>query len=113
MRPRGINRALSDSIQSESALAAAIRRRSTAERTDARSPGCRPRPAWQRARCRRRGFSLRLDVGRPNNLGPLLGLVSDELAKVGGGAWHHRCAKVGQPRLDLGIGEARVDLTIE
>ena len=28
--------------------------------------------------------SLRFDVGRPDDLAPLLGVVSDELAKIGG-----------------------------
>src|SRR5262245_54398196 len=36
--------------------------------------------------------SLRLDVGRPDHLGPLLGLVGDELAEVGGRARKRRAA---------------------
>ena len=33
---------------------------------------------------------LRLDVGRPDHLGPFLGFVGDELAEVGGRAGKHR-----------------------
>jgi len=57
--------------------------------------------------------SLRLDVGRPDHLAPLFGLVGDKLTEVGGRAWKHCATKVGKPRLDFGIGEARVDLRVE
>ena len=63
---------------------------------------------WRRSR-----GSLRLDVGRPDHLAPLLGFVGDELAEVGGRARKRRAAEVGEPRLDLGIGEAGVDLLVE
>ena len=36
--------------------------------------------------------SLRLDAREPDNLAPLLGLVSDEFAEVGGRARNHRRA---------------------
>jgi len=56
---------------------------------------------------------LRLDVGRPDHLGPLLGFRGDELAEVGRREREHVATQVGKPRLDLGIGEARVDLPVE
>ena len=64
---------------------------------------CRPRLA----------ALLRLDIGRPDHLGPFLGFVSDELAEVGGRAGKDRAAQIGKPRLDLGIGEGRIDLLVE
>src|SRR5262245_43382338 len=63
-------------------------------------------------RGRRRG-SLRLDVGRPDHLAPLLGLNCDELAEVGGREREHIATHVGKPRLELGIGQASVDLVVE
>ena len=57
--------------------------------------------------------SFGLDVGRPDHLAPLFGLVGDKLTEVGGRAWKHCATKVGKPRLDFGIGEARVDLRVE
>src|SRR5215470_11215812 len=57
--------------------------------------------------------SLRLDVGRPDHPAPLLGLLGDELAEVGGRAGKHGAAELGEPRLRLGVGENRVDLLIE
>src|ERR1700704_2726476 len=57
--------------------------------------------------------SLRLDIGRPDHLAPFLGFVSNQLAEVGGRARKHRAAKVGKPRLQLGIGEPRVDRLAE
>lgn len=56
---------------------------------------------------------LRLDVGSPDHLGPLLSFFGDELRKVGGRAAKHRAVQVGKPRLDLGIGEAGIDLLVE
>ena len=57
--------------------------------------------------------SLRLDVGGPDDLAPLLGFIGDELAEVGRRDRKHGAAQFDEPRLDLGIGEARVDLPIE
>src|SRR5262249_52886601 len=57
--------------------------------------------------------SLRLDVGGPDDVAPLLRLVGDELAKVGGREREHVATQVGKPHLDLGVGEARVDLPVE
>ena len=56
---------------------------------------------------------VRLGAGELDHLAPLLGLIGDELAEVGGRARKHRAAHVGDPRLDLGIGEARIDLLVE
>ena len=61
----------------------------------------------------RRPALFRLDVGRPDHLASLFGLVGDKLTEVGGRAWKHCATKVAKPRLDFGIGEARVDLRIE
>src|SRR5262249_7325974 len=57
--------------------------------------------------------SLGLDVGRPDHLAPLLGVVGDELSEIDGRADKRRASKVGKPRLHLGIGEAGVDLLVE
>ena len=57
--------------------------------------------------------SLRLDVRRPDHLAPLLGVVGDELAEVGGRARQRRASEVSQLRLDFGIGEACIDLLVE
>ena len=57
--------------------------------------------------------SLRLDVGRPDHLAPLLGFVGDELAEVGGRKREHVATQFGKPRLHLGIGEAGVDFPVE
>ena len=56
-----------------------------------------------------------LDVCRPrtSNLAPLPGFVGDELAEVGRRERKPYVAKVGKPRLDLGIGEAGIDLLVE
>ena len=44
---------------------------------------------------------------------PFLGFVSDELAEFGGRAGKHFTAKVGKPRVHLGIGERSVDLPVQ
>ena len=58
-------------------------------------------------------FMLRLDVGRPDYFGPLLGVVGDELSEVAGRARKHRAAKLGKPRRQLWIGEGDVDFFVE
>src|SRR5271169_556302 len=58
-------------------------------------------------------WSLRFDVGGPDYLAPLLGFDDDELAEL---VWRHRhwnAAQVTEPLLDLGIGEAGIDLFVE
>jgi hypothetical protein len=59
--------------------------------------------------CRRDDDGLfRLDVGRPDHLGPLLGLVGDELTELGRRARKRGRSEIGNSRLDLGIGEPRI-----
>jgi len=43
-------------------------------------------------------------VRGPDHLAPLLGLIRDELSELGGRAGQRDAAKVGKPRLQLGIG---------
>src|SRR5262245_13640627 len=47
------------------------------------------------------------------HLGPLLGLVGDQLAEVSGRTHKHRATEVSEPRFHVGIGEASVDLLVE
>src|SRR5580704_11214639 len=56
---------------------------------------------------------LRLDIGRPDHLAPLLGFVGDELAEVGGRAGDYRAAQVGKPRFHRRVGEPRIDLLVQ
>src|SRR5258707_4776113 len=57
--------------------------------------------------------SIRLDAYELHHLAPFLGFVGDQLFKVGGREREHGATEVGKPRLDLGIGEASVDLLVE
>src|SRR5215510_13473679 len=57
--------------------------------------------------------SVCLDVGRPDHLAPLLGVVGDELAEIGGRSRQCHAAEVSEPRFHLGVGEGRVDLLVE
>src|SRR5262245_7161489 len=57
--------------------------------------------------------SLRLDAGRANDLGPLVSFMGDQLAEFGGRKHKRRASQFGESRLDLGIGEASVDLLVE
>jgi hypothetical protein len=57
--------------------------------------------------------SLRLDARELDHIGPFLGFLSNEISEVGGRAGKDRVAQVGEPRLELGIGEARIDVVIE
>src|SRR5262245_35483452 len=57
--------------------------------------------------------SVWLGTGELDDLPPLLGIVDDELAEIGGRAGKHRATEIGKPRLQLGIGERGVDLRIE
>src|SRR5262245_19371799 len=59
------------------------------------------------------GLSFRLDVGRPDHLGPLLGLFGDELGEVGGRAPKRYAAKFGKPCLRRGIGKRRINPAVE
>src|SRR4051794_18499604 len=53
------------------------------------------------------------DVGRADNLAPLLGFCGNEFFELGGGGRKHGAAQNGKPRLCLGIGESRIDLLVE
>src|SRR2546429_8578921 len=57
--------------------------------------------------------SLGLDIRGADHLGPLFGFVGDQFAEVGGRTGKHNAAEVGEPRFNLGISEARVDLLVE
>src|SRR6516162_6282968 len=57
--------------------------------------------------------SLGLRAGELDDLPPLLGIVSDELAEVGGRARKDRATQVGKPRFQPRRGEACIDLRIE
>src|SRR5262245_20636062 len=57
--------------------------------------------------------SLRLDVEGPDDVAPLLRFVGDELAEVGGRTDEWCATQIGEPRLDLMIGESGVDLGVE
>ena len=47
------------------------------------------------------------------HLGPLLCICGDERAEVGRRSCKHGVAEVGDPRLDLGISKASVNLLVE
>src|SRR5262249_50913566 len=57
--------------------------------------------------------SVRLDAGELDHLAPLLGFLSDQLAEVSGRTRKHRATEVSEPRFDVGIGEAGIDLLVE
>src|SRR5262249_60659806 len=57
--------------------------------------------------------SVRLDVGRPDHLAPLLCFFGDERAELGGRACKYRVAIVRNPRLHRGIGEGGARLLVE
>src|SRR5262249_3767254 len=57
--------------------------------------------------------SVWLDTRRLDHPGPLLGLIGDKLSEVGGRSGQHGAAQIGEARLDLGIGEASVDVLVE
>src|SRR5262245_16533086 len=56
---------------------------------------------------------LRLDVGGPDNLGPLLGFFAYEPSKLSRRGWKCRRTQFGDPSLDPGIVKSRVDLLVE
>src|SRR5262245_60677806 len=58
-------------------------------------------------------LSRRLDVGRPDDLAPFLGLFGNELAKIGRRAGHQNAAQLSEPNLQLRIGERVIDGTVE
>src|ERR1700681_2507347 len=48
-----------------------------------------------------------------DHLAPLVGVIDDEFAKIGGRAGKRCAADFGKPRPELGIGKHRVDLFVE
>src|SRR3984893_12503702 len=56
---------------------------------------------------------FRLRAGEFDDLGPFFCFFGHEPAEVSGRNGEHGRAKVGKPRPQLGIGEARVDLLVE
>src|SRR5215470_2758202 len=56
---------------------------------------------------------LRLDVRRPDHLAPLLGFFGNERPEIARRATEDNAAQVGELSLQLGIGEARIDLLVE
>src|SRR5262249_9966450 len=57
--------------------------------------------------------SLRLDVGGPDHLAPVLGFFGDQLAELGRRSRQRRAAEVSETGLHLRVVESRVDLLIE
>ena len=57
--------------------------------------------------------SVRLGARELDHPGPLLRFVGDEPSEVGGRTRKRCAAQISEPRLDLGIGEARIDLFVE
>src|SRR5262245_21040172 len=53
--------------------------------------------------------SVRFGAGEFHHLGPLLGFIGNELSELSRRHWHRLAPKRGKPRLELGIGEDRVD----
>jgi len=58
-------------------------------------------------------ISVRLDVGRPDNLPPLLGIVGPEFPELRWRQRHGDAAQLGKSCPDLRIGKAGIDLAIE
>jgi hypothetical protein len=55
---------------------------------------------------------LRLDVGGPDHLGPLLGISDDELAELGGRVCKRLKAQIYEPRFECRVGECGINLRI-
>src|SRR4029453_11655675 len=54
-----------------------------------------------------------LYIGRQNHPAPLLDLVGDQFAKVGGGPAKSRAPQIGKPGLEFWIGDAGVDFLVQ
>src|SRR6266480_3667467 len=59
------------------------------------------------------GGSLRLDVGRSDNLAPLLGIIGQEFPELHWRQWHRDVAEADDPSPNFGIGESSIDLAIK
>src|SRR5258708_17325872 len=57
--------------------------------------------------------SLRLDMGRPDDLAPFFGVFGDDLREIGRRAGQCSAADVSESRLDFWLGEPSVDLLVE
>src|SRR5215469_8070487 len=57
--------------------------------------------------------SLGLDARELDYFAPLLGFIGNELAELGGRARKRHGAQVSKPSLNVGVGKARVDLSVE
>src|SRR5262245_23162122 len=53
------------------------------------------------------------EAGKLDDLGPLIGVVRNEVTELGRRARKRGATQVCQPRLELGIGKHRVDLRVE
>src|SRR5262249_58394537 len=61
----------------------------------------------------RAAASLRLDVGCPDHVAPLVGFIGEQLAEVGGRARKYSTSQVSESRLHLRVGEGGVDFRVE
>ena len=60
------------------------------------------------------GASVGLDARELDHLGPLLGIVGDKSAEIGGRTGGiHRCAEIGKPCLHRRIGKGGIYLYVE
>src|SRR5262249_13814526 len=57
--------------------------------------------------------SLRFDARELYHLGPFLGFLGDELAKIGGRTREHCTSQIGEARLHGGIGESGINFLVE
>ena len=57
--------------------------------------------------------SLRLDARRLDDRGPLRGFVGDQPGELGARHRHRQASELGEPRLQPGVGERRLDLAGE
>src|SRR5262249_18458592 len=57
--------------------------------------------------------SYRWDVRGSDDVAPLLGFVGDELAELGWCERGRRAAELGDPRVQFGIGETRINLLVD
>src|SRR5215510_9432302 len=76
-------------------------------RNDANDPTCR------HERVEAIAVSLGLDACELDYLAPLLGFISNELGELGGRARKRHSAQVSKPSLKIGVGEARIDLSVK
>src|SRR5262249_35937779 len=57
--------------------------------------------------------SLGLDTCELDYLAPLLGFISNELGELGGRARKRHSPQVSKPSLKIGVGKARIDLSVK